>query len=63
MNYITTPTIQDVMDKAKIFKDQGLSQDEAIRRAIAAITLLDTQSDTTHTTSGVFWPAPALRLS
>lgn len=31
------PSIQDVIDKARYYLDQGLNQDEAIRRAIAMI--------------------------
>jgi hypothetical protein len=36
MNNRTRPTIQDVIDIAKRYVEQGVSQQEAIRRAIAA---------------------------
>ena len=36
MNASTRPTIQDVIDQAKLYLEQGVSRDEAIRRAIAA---------------------------
>ena len=38
MNYQTKPTIQEVIDQAKYYFDQGISQSEAIRLAIAAST-------------------------
>ena len=34
-----TPTIQDVIDIARSYKQQGLSMEEAIKRAIAIATL------------------------
>ncbi|WP_155297230.1 hypothetical protein [Spirosoma aerolatum] len=36
MNYHNKPTIQEVIDQAKYYFDQGISQSEAIRLAIAA---------------------------
>ncbi|WP_256366041.1 hypothetical protein [Spirosoma sp. KCTC 42546] len=38
MNNRTRPTIQDVIDIAKMYVEQGISREEAIRRAIAAST-------------------------
>ncbi|WP_020598512.1 hypothetical protein [Spirosoma panaciterrae] len=38
MKYQTKPTIQEVIDQAKYYFDQGISQSEAIRLAIAAST-------------------------
>ena len=37
MNNSTSPTIQDVIDKAKMYLEQGMSQEEAIRRAIESV--------------------------
>ncbi|GAB4024320.1 hypothetical protein [Spirosoma gilvum] len=36
MSYPTKPTIQDIIDQAKYYFDQGISQSEAIRLAISA---------------------------
>lgn len=36
MNATTSITIQEVIDQARQYLEQGISQDEAIRRAIAA---------------------------
>ncbi|WP_461106240.1 hypothetical protein [Spirosoma koreense] len=35
------PTIQDVIDKARKYRDQGFSQERAIQKAIASFPLPD----------------------
>lgn len=40
---MTTPTIQDVIDKAKQYMAAGLSQKEAIHKAVSEVNVYNAQ--------------------
>jgi len=48
MRLSTPPTIQDVIDKARRYMDQGLSQEEAIRKVIDELNSLKLQQKVHH---------------